>query len=157
MSELFCASEALYLASTSLHAVTFITTVVLNLLMTLAIAGKIWVVRRRMNASYTVRAGVEGRIASVVAVLVESAALYAIVGVAVVPEFVGGANAASVLGTLLQCLVVRTALRPQHPLLMLFRAVPQPRADHSPRRAGCVVRQQRRRRAELDALRRAAQ
>jgi hypothetical protein len=101
LSELFCVDIALWNASMTMHAITFVTTVILNILMTLAIAVRIWRVRRDCPAAAS---GVESRMMGILAVLAESAALYAVVGIVLVPSFLNGATATAEFSTLLQSL-----------------------------------------------------
>jgi hypothetical protein len=110
LAELSCLNDTLYQISAPMHVATYSTSVALNLLTTLAIATRLWHMRRQY---LVVATGAERRVMGVLAVLVESAALYAVIGIALIPAYIVGSPVATVLSALFQGIAVRHVARRQ--------------------------------------------
>jgi hypothetical protein len=106
LAELFCVHPQLNVMTAMFREVFFITTVVFNGFVTLAIAYKIARVMRDMGRYGHGNASVESRAGAVALILTESAMVYTIVGVAVIFTFKSKDPSALVLGTTFQSLSV---------------------------------------------------
>jgi hypothetical protein len=105
MGELFCVMD---LNTATLHDVFYIVTVTTNVLATAAIAWKLLRLRRSLRRSNKAHNSLTTRAGGVVLILTESAALYTILGVILIPTFWREDETASILGTAFTCLAVRS-------------------------------------------------
>jgi hypothetical protein len=103
MGELLCVTD---LDTAKLHDLFYIITVTTNVLATTAIAWKLLRLRWSLSSSNTAHDSLTTRACGVVLILAESAALYTILGLILIPTFWRESLPASILGTAFTCLAV---------------------------------------------------
>jgi peptidoglycan biosynthesis protein MviN/MurJ (putative lipid II flippase) len=103
MAELFCVSD---INPQLMRDLFFIVTIITNVLATAAIAWRLLRLRRLLHQPIKTHDSVISRASGVIAILIESAALYAILGLVLIPIFWCGLPSAGVLGTVFTCLAV---------------------------------------------------